>query len=81
MFYTRTDEDGDAERRLLLELDEIDELRIATMRCEEDNYSEPAWNHEVHSRFLRLALKDCADVRHHNMYGPFQIPFLPHQQD
>ena len=72
MFDKETAMDQGKEKRLLRELEEIDEIRKATTKCRLDEVAEPAWNDEVHSRILRLALKTCDGVEHQNMYvwGP-----------
>jgi hypothetical protein len=64
---TATTTEDTTKERLLRELQEIAEIRDASRKCARDCVSEAAWNDEVHSRFLRLALKPLKGVEHQNM--------------
>jgi hypothetical protein len=76
MFDKGTAEDSDMKTRRLDELKELTEIRVASQKCELDQNSEAAWNDEVHSRVLRLAVKSFVNVEHQNVYGRWPILFL-----
>jgi hypothetical protein len=67
MFHGVTAEDNKEQR--LRELDELVEIRNASRKCERKLAGEAAWNCDVHSRVLRLALKSHIDVEQNNVYG------------
>lgn len=69
MFSGGAAEDVETKKWLIGELQEIAEIRDSSRRCARDHVSEAAWNDEVHSRILRLALKPCSGVEHQNMYA------------
>ena len=76
MFHKVTAEEG--KEQWLRELEELIEIRNASRKCERKLAGEAAWNCDVHSRVLRLALKNDIDVDQNNVYGRWRIllPFL-----
>lgn len=67
--WTTNDDIAISEADAEVELNEILEIREAASLCTAENLSEAAWNDEVHSRLLRLALRSIPGVRHYNMYA------------
>ncbi|KAJ9634087.1 hypothetical protein H2201_009118 [Coniosporium apollinis] len=64
--YAEIQQDRPKEQ-LLQELREAIDIRRASRQCAEDHDSEAAWNDEVHSRVLRLALRPCSEVGYKNI--------------
>jgi hypothetical protein len=75
MFNKGTAEDSDMKTQRLDELKELDKIRVASRKCDLVGISEAAWNCEVHSRVLRLAVESFVDVEQHNVYGRWPILF------
>ncbi|KAJ9634659.1 hypothetical protein H2199_008944 [Coniosporium tulheliwenetii] len=65
--WTTNDDIAISEADAEVELNEILEIREAASLCTAENLSEAAWNDEVHSRLLRLALRSIPGVRHYNI--------------
>lgn len=66
-FMIRTQHDRTAEE-LVCEFQDAIKIRDASLQCAQDDDSEAAWNDEVHSRVLKLALETCSQVGYKNMY-------------